>query len=1017
MRRSTDIHEFALAAGGFGVFDFNLSTGGITGSPLFFEFIGQKDAAGLVLSREEWMATIHPEDLEGVVLALGTAIDTGVKFECEYRTLLLDGRVRWLANRGEVMKDAQGRPVRAIGTVSDVTEHKAVQEKLRYATESLNIAQTAAGLATFDFNYEQNVRTCSDNFHALLGIPASTRLEDLNLLTSRIHPDDIAQMRNAPLDTTPDEPSYRCEYRILLEGGGERWIGEKATVSRDQAGAVSRITGAIVDISDLKRTKAALDSIESRFERAIRGTQDGLWEIDLVTDMPWFGLRFEEMLGYSVGDLSASRSRLQELMHPEDREKVRLMLKHHLEQRAVYDVEFRVLHKAGHYEWVRSRAQAEFAADGTPLRLAGSTQLITDRKLAEQATLDAKLAAEAANRAKSNFLANVSHEIRTPMNGVIGMSQILSETSLDGTQREYVDIIRGSAQALLALINDVLDLSKIEADRLELEHVEFDLRDVIYETVSAMALQSAVKGIELIVNVGIDVPVTARGDPGRLRQIVMNLVGNAIKFTHEGYIVLDTAGIVDENGRLTFRIEVTDTGIGIPADRLERLFKSFSQIDSSTTRHYGGTGLGLSIVKQLAERMGGEVGVNSEPGKGSTFWATMVLDSVLEQSEREPVGVGRRILLVDDLRVVRQSLTRKLRLARFETVSVGGVDEALQELAKNPGFDLVLADELMPVKGGLDLLAAMRADSRFKTIPFVLLSLFGSDHQTAESLHRPDAVGRKPIRASALTTLVSQVLSGNLPGNTLLTPVLKIEPTFHGHRILLVEDNPVNQRVAQRLLQKLAADVTIANNGAEALERVQESAFDAVLMDCQMPVMDGFTATRRIREWERQSGRGKRLPIIALTANVMSEDRESCIAAGMDAHLGKPIEPAQLVDCLCRYLKPEVAPAEVDMGALRELTGGDVEFERELIDTFVSSGDECLAEIVAALRISDFDTIGKRAHALKGASANIHASGLAAAASSLETAARANAVTEVSGLVQELTEKLHAVSAELRKAG
>jgi len=198
---------------------------------------------------------------------------------------------------------------------------------------------------------------------------------------------------------------------------------------------------------------------------------------------------------------------------------------------------------------------------------------------------------------------------------------------------------------------------------------------------------------------------------------------------------------------------------------------------------------------------------------------------------------------------------------------------------------------------------------------------------------------------------------------------------------------------------------------------VQESAFDAVLMDCQMPVMDGFTATRRIREWERQSGRGKRLPIIALTANVMSEDRESCIAAGMDAHLGKPIEPAQLVDCLCRYLKPDVAPAEVDMGALRELTGGDVEFERELIDTFVSSGDECLAEIVAALRISDFDTIGKRAHALKGASANIHASGLAAAASSLETAARANAVTEVSGLVQELTEKLHAVSAELRKAG
>jgi CheY-like chemotaxis protein len=558
----------------------------------------------------------------------------------------------------------------------------------------------------------------------------------------------------------------------------------------------------------------------------------------------------------------------------------------------------------------------------------------------------------------------------------------------------------------------VLDLSKIEADRLELESVDFDLRDLIYETVAAMALQSAAKGIELIVNIRGDRPVLARGDPGRLRQIIMNLIGNAIKFTHEGYVVLNAGGNLEPNGRLSLRIEVTDTGIGIPADRLDRLFKTFSQVDSSTTRHYGGTGLGLSIVKRLAELMGGTVGVHSEVGAGSTFWVTLEVDALPNQPSREPLGEGRRILIVDDLVPSAKSLAAKLALWHFDTVEVSGVDAALERLAKDPRIDLVLADELMPMKGGLDLLAALRADPRHARLPFILMSLFGTEQHTGEWAHRPEAVALKPIRGAALGTLIDQVLTGKIPRNTWVAPEAHATPTFAGHRILLVEDNPVNQRVALRVLQKLSAEVTIANNGAEALERIAECRFDAVLMDCQMPVMDGFTATRRIRELER--GGSKRLPIIALTANVMSEDREHCIAAGMDAHLGKPIEPAQLADCLARYLKHDPISAEVDMSALHELTGGDAAFERELIDTFVSSGDQCLAEILAALRTSDFATIGKRAHSLKGASANIHAAGLADAASNLESAVRAQTLSEIGGLVDTLTDKLKLVNAELR---
>jgi len=1013
-RRSAEFLEFAQAAGGFGVFELNLVSGHLRGTSLFFELIGL-ECRDMSLTRDEWLASVHPEDLEGVLQALNDAVASGGGYETEYRTLTASGETRWLASRGQVLLGSEGYDSRAIGTVTDVTDRKELEGKLHYATESLNIAQTAAGVATFDFNFRRNSRFCSDNFRELLGIPATISLDDLNRTLSRVHPDDFARVRSAPLGTTPADPYYRCEYRVLLDSGAERWLGEKAKVSRGPSGEVERITGALVDISDLKRTKAALGSVEIRLERALRGTQDGLWEIDLLTNESWYGLRFGELLGYSVEELGSSHEHFVTLIHPEDRERVGLALDNHLEQHAVYDLEFRVRHKAGHYEWMRARGQAERAADGTPLRLAGAMQLITDRKLAEQASLEAKLAAEAANRAKSSFLANLSHEIRTPMNGVLGMSQILAETPLDNTQREYLDIIRGSAKALLSLINGVLDLSKIEADRLELENVEFDLIHLLYETVAATALQTAAKGIELIVSIEAEVPVLIRADPGRLRQVVLNLLGNAVKFTHEGHITVHLTTRLHPNHRASLIMEVTDTGIGIPADRLDRLFKSFSQVDSSTTRHYGGTGLGLSIVKMLAELMGGEVGVRSEVGRGSTFWVRVEVDVVKDQPARAPTGAGRKILIVDDIPAARDSLQLKLKLYGYDTVSVDSVEAALEQLARN-AFDLVLADELMPMRGGLDLLTALRNDSRFARLPLILLSLFGAEHDTTDHEHRPNAIGLKPIRAAHLASLVDQVLTGKTPH----APTLKTSPqamaTFRGNSILLVEDNPVNQRVAQRTLENLAAHVTIANNGAEALERIAAAAFDAVLMDCQMPVMDGFTATRRIREWELAQGT-KRLPIIALTANVMTEDRANCIDAGMDAHLGKPIEPAQLIEALSRFLKAQPATPAIDREALRELTGGDPEFERELADTFVSSGDQCLAEILAALKISDFDTVRKRAHSLKGASANIHALDLSRTASRLENAVRDNSVPAIGGLVAELSEQLAAVNEALRRVG
>jgi PAS domain S-box-containing protein len=1016
LRRSADFLEFAQSAGGFGVFELNFHTGEIQGTSLFFELIGLDAAGNSQLSLEELLATVHPEDLEGVVESLGAAVASGQPYRHEYRTLRMGGAIHWLAGRGQILTDGDTRQTRIVGTVTDITDRKLLEVKLRAATESLNLAQAAAGVATFDFDYQHGTHSCSDNFYELLGIPPGTPLDDSTRLMSRVHRQDFARVRRGPVHATADDPDFRDEFRVCHTDGRERWIGEKGHVTFRHDGKVARVVGALVDITDLKEAQAALGSIEGRLERALRGTQDGLWEMDLVNQTNWYGYRFAEILGYSAAELSSSRDKFFELIHPEDRQRVRAAVKEHLARSALYDIEFRVLHKAGHYEWIRARAQAERDIDGTPTRLSGAMQLITDRKLAEQASLDAKLAAEAANRAKSSFLANLSHEIRTPMNGVLGMSQILAETALDDTQREYLDIIRSSAKALLSLINGVLDLSKIEADRLELENVEFDLMHLLYETIAATALQSTAKGIELIITVEPNVPCQVCADPGRLRQMVLNLVGNAVKFTHEGYIALHASAGPDAAGHMALTIEVTDSGIGIPPDRLDRLFQSFSQVDSSTTRLYGGTGLGLSIVRRLAELMGGEAGVRSKPGEGSTFWVRVRIEPAARQIEHERVGRGRRILIVDDLPASRDSLSKKLTLYEYDSVAVESVAAALALLEHDARFDLVLADEHMPMRGGTDLLAALRADTRFAQLPLILLTLFGAERDAEEPEHRPNAIGLKPIRASMLCTLIDQVLTGKTPHIAAAKAVAETMPTFRGSRVLLVEDNPVNQRVAQRMLQKLSAEVTVANNGEEALACIAKAPFDVVLMDCQMPVMDGFTATRRIREIERRNGT-KHLPIIALTANVMSEDRENCVAAGMDAHLGKPIEPKQMIDTLSRFLKEQAMPPAVDLEALRQITGGDAEFERELAETFVASGDQALAEIIAALKVRDYDTVRKRAHALKGASANIHAVSLSSTASSLENAARTQATPAISGLVEELAQKLAAVNAELRKVG
>jgi CheY-like chemotaxis protein len=457
-----------------------------------------------------------------------------------------------------------------------------------------------------------------------------------------------------------------------------------------------------------------------------------------------------------------------------------------------------------------------------------------------------------------------------------------------------------------------------------LEHIVFDLRAPLYETCSALALQGGVKGIELVASCDADVPQLLRGDPGRLRQIMMNLISNAVKFTDAGTVLVHVSRVQYDGRKADIKFEVTDTGIGIEPERIQRLFKPFSQGDSSTTRHFGGSGLGLSIVKRLAEQMGGAVGVHSEFGSGSTFWCTVRMDVEATQSVAAPLGQGFKILLVDDLLPSLRGLARDLAAYRFDCIAASSVPEALSLLDTQPDISLVVADEIMGSRGGIALLAAMKCQAALRRIPFVLMSIIGTKSNAAAWSHQPDLIVYKPIRGQLLAESIRSVLmrgaqhparqqelapsqildhlTGSHNPRQQFDRLSPLDTPFSDLRILVVEDNPVNQRVAQRLLEKLGVTVVIVGNGALAVDRFQDGGFDAILMDCQMPVMDGFEASRRIRAIELERGTGEHIPIVALTANVMREDQQRCIEAGMDGHIGKPVKPNQLRDCLATYL-------------------------------------------------------------------------------------------------------------------
>ena len=989
----------------------------------------------------------------------------GKRFEFQHR--LADGSVRSVEASWSQIQFGGRTVVHSI--IFDITERKNAEMELSRCREQYALVLSASNEGIWDWTIGTGTHFRSDRWKEMIGYGGEEFPGTSAAFEERIHPED----RDRVLDDfnrylRGEIPNYNVEYRLRHKDGSYVWILARGEVVRDEHGNPSRVVGSHSDITERKRAEAGLREATDRLTLAARAGGVGVWDYDVVNNRLTWDDQMFRLYGITAGQFGGAYEAWQAGLHPGDRQRGDEEIQLALRGERDFDTEFRVKWPDGSIHNIRALALVQCDRSGHPLHMIGTNWDITKQKLAEEQTkrnmCDLKLArdaqerhgielvrlvaeleverdrAKAAVRAKSDFLACMSHEIRTPMNGVIGMTGLLLDTELSADQRRFTELVRASGESLMVIINDILDFSKIEAGRLELETLDFDLQNLLDDFATTIAVRAYQKGLELFCCADPAAPTLLRGDPGRLRQILNNLVGNAVKFTNRGEVAVRVAVEDEGEADCLLRFSVSDTGIGIPKGKIDMLFTRFSQVESSTSRTYGGTGLGLAISKQLATLMGGEVGVESQAGTGSTFWFTVRLrkQSSGAAVQSHPPGLlrGVRVLIVDDNATSREILATRMTFWGMRPIAAEDAPMAQQavELALETGdpIQLALIDIRMPGIGGKTLVQSLKSDCRLAALRLVALTAPGA----IEDSGRFGAMGfaayvTKPVQQQELIGALSLAMndgSGSEPAPRLIDnrhTAGTLVSTFAGRkaRVLLAEDNITNQLVAMGILQKFGLSVDAVANGAEAVNALQTIPYDLVLMDVDMPVMDGLEATRQIRSLQ-SSVHNHDIPIIAMTAQAMQRDQEQCLKAGMNDYVSKPVSPRILNEALVRWLPEQDdtlgLPGTAEMQSPIPYSSEPAAFDREglmerLMDDKVLAltvircfNDDIPGQLEALRRHLDAgesDGVARIAHLINGAASNVGGEAMRALACEMEIAGKAGNLGAVAVRMDDLVRK------------